>query len=446
MATADLSIFSGLLQRPPSVADYTMQNQKVQEGALQLQQLQQGAADAAALREATKSFNDDPLNNLANLRKAGLYKPAQDYQKSVYENQKTQGEIGLNKSKAGEQDAMARMHALDTSIKTHNFALQKLQAITDPSQVPGWMAETARSQAPDSPGALSDEQLAQGYQNYKKASQSGDPDWFNKWKNQALAGGQSVDETLKQQQAKLLADNANLVSRLNNAETNQTRIQTTGMTVGQAERSSLRADARARESTAATMTKPFEVTGPDGTPILVQQDRQGNITPVQGFGPKVGSAKPLNDSQAKALGFGTRMQEADKLLNGLEAKGVSTPSLAKMAVGDTAFLGPLANMASSPDQQSVDQAQRDFVNAILRRESGAAISSSEFDNARRQYFSQPGDSQQVKVQKAANRKLAMQGVLAEVPAGQRGTIGPGASNPPGGAPAAAGGFKIVKVQ
>ncbi len=125
MATADVSIFQGLLQPPRSVADYTMQNQKVQEGALQLKQLQQAGADADALREATKSFNDDPLNNLANLRRAGLYKPAQDYQKSTVENAKTQGEIGLNRSKASEQDALAQVHALDASIKGHDFALQK---------------------------------------------------------------------------------------------------------------------------------------------------------------------------------------------------------------------------------------------------------------------------------------------------------------------------------
>jgi hypothetical protein len=37
------------------------------------------------------------------------------------------------------------------------------------------------------------------------------------------------------------------------------------------------ADARSRESTTATMTKPFEITGEDGKPILVQQDKQGNI-------------------------------------------------------------------------------------------------------------------------------------------------------------------------
>ena len=182
-------------------------------------------------------------------------------------------------------------------------------------------------------------------------------------------------------------------------------------------------DVRSRETTTATMTKPFEVTGPDGAPMLVQQDKQGNISPVQGYGPKTGASKPLTDSQAKALGFGARMQEADKALQGLEQKGVTQPSIARQITGDTPFIGAAANAMSSPDQQTVEQVQRDFANAILRRESGAAISASEFDNAKRQYFAQPGDSKEVRAVKAKNRDLATRGVLAEVPVGQRNALG-----------------------
>ena len=63
----------------------------------------------------------------------------------------------------------------------------------------------------------------------------------------------------------------------------------------------------------------------------------------------------------------------------------------------------------------MEQSQRDFVNAVLRRESGAAISNSEFDNARQQYFPQIGDDDKVIEQKRRNRELATRGILAEVP-------------------------------
>jgi hypothetical protein len=64
--------------------------------------------------------------------------------------------------------------------------------------------------------------------------------------------------------------------------------------------------------------------------------------------------------------------------------------------------------------------------AVLRRESGAAISSGEYDNADKQYFPQIGDSKEVIKQKARNRELAIAGVLNEVPAKQRGAITPAA--------------------
>ena len=94
--------------------------------------------------------------------------------------------------------------------------------------------------------------------------------------------------------------------------------------------------------------------------------------------------------------------------------GVNQPGYLKRAA-DAVGMGAAANWTQSPEQQQVEQAQRDFVNATLRRESGAAISEGEFASARQQYFPQPGDSPQVIEQKRKNRELATQGFLAEVP-------------------------------
>lgn len=155
---------------------------------------------------------------------------------------------------------------------------------------------------------------------------------------------------------------------------------------------------------------------------IMVDPRTGQATPVMQGGQPVGPKnKDLNDSQAKALLFGSRMQEADRLLNGLAAAGTNMPSLIKQGAEGVPLiggaLGAAANwgLASQPQQQ-VDQAQRDFLNAVLRRESGAVISPPEFDNARHQYFPQPGDGPKVIAQKAQNRALAIKGMLAEVPA------------------------------
>ena len=54
-----------------------------------------------------------------------------------------------------------------------------------------------------------------------------------------------------------------------------------------------------------------------------------------------------------------------------------------------------------------EQAKRDFINAILRQESGATIGADEFSNANKQYFPQVGDTPQVIEQKRRNRETVI---------------------------------------
>lgn len=128
-------------------------------------------------------------------------------------------------------------------------------------------------------------------------------------------------------------------------------------------------------------------------------------------------AKPPTEGQSKALLFGARMAIADDVLSELEKGGKRLPSLLKKGVEGIPLvgegLGMVANGFASEGQQQVEQAQRDFINAVLRRESGAAIAPSEFANAQKQYFPQPNDSAAVLRQKASNRKTAVSGMKAE---------------------------------
>lgn len=179
-------------------------------------------------------------------------------------------------------------------------------------------------------------------------------------------------------------------------------------------------DARSREANAQGLAPKYD---PERG-VMIDQ-RTGVATPVTQGGLPIGPKdKGLNDTQAKALLFGSRMQEADAVLGGMGKQGVNMPGAVRMA-GDAiggvtgGALSAAGNFTQSKDQQLVDQAQRDFINATLRRESGAAIADTEFASARRQYFPQPGDSPEVIAQKAKNRALATQSILNEVPAGQR---------------------------
>jgi len=131
----------------------------------------------------------------------------------------------------------------------------------------------------------------------------------------------------------------------------------------------------------------------------------GRAVPISGY------TKPLNDIQAKAQLFGTRMKEADSILQNLSAAGkeFTTPG------ANTPLIGPAVNLVDSEKGQQLRQAQRDFLNAVLRRESGAVIADTEFASGAQQYFPQPGDGPAVIAQKARNRALATHAILSEVP-------------------------------
>ncbi len=140
-------------------------------------------------------------------------------------------------------------------------------------------------------------------------------------------------------------------------------------------------------------TSSQTITLPDGTVIQA--------------GPK------LTELQGKAQLFGSRAAEADRIISDLEGKYSPAAINAKMSAegvwGIGGALGMLGNQMLSDEAQKAEQAQRDFVNAVLRQESGAVISEQEFSNARKQYFPQPGDSKAVLEQKARNRKTAIDG-------------------------------------
>lgn len=110
-----------------------------------------------------------------------------------------------------------------------------------------------------------------------------------------------------------------------------------------------------------------------------------------------------DESQAKAAGFATRMQQSNPMFED-PAIAEAGMSLGQRAASKLPLIG---NYLASDEYQKFDQAQRDFINAQLRRESGAVINPEEFKNAEKQYFPQPGDSEAVLIQKAKNRQAAL---------------------------------------
>ena len=123
----------------------------------------------------------------------------------------------------------------------------------------------------------------------------------------------------------------------------------------------------------------------------------------------------LKDWQRKDLDFVTRMMQADKVLS--EVGTNYDPAYVKAAryVENTPILGDIANAAISENDQRVLQAQRQFLNSVLRPESGAVIGDTEFASGVKQYFPQPNESKKIQEQKANARRTAIEGLKLGIP-------------------------------
>jgi len=112
----------------------------------------------------------------------------------------------------------------------------------------------------------------------------------------------------------------------------------------------------------------------------------------------------IKDYQGKNFGFYNRGVDAERVLGKLEEQGTDFWK----TVGSKVPL--FGNKFVGAEYRQYDQARRNFVNAVLRRESGAVISDAEFENANIQYFPVFGDGEAEIAQKRENRRTTMLGI------------------------------------
>jgi hypothetical protein len=113
-------------------------------------------------------------------------------------------------------------------------------------------------------------------------------------------------------------------------------------------------------------------------------------------------AKEGTEPQKAAAGYARRLEQSEQVFGNLKKSGFNRAS------GAAAAESKLLNAMKSGNLLSQEQAERNFVNAVLRRESGAAISPSEFASAEQQYFPRLGDTPDVLAQKDANRQQILE--------------------------------------
>ena len=112
-------------------------------------------------------------------------------------------------------------------------------------------------------------------------------------------------------------------------------------------------------------------------------------------------------SQYVAAVYGVRMVQAAATIKSLKEGGFDRTRI------NFGIMNKLPNWFQDPELQRQVQSERNFINALLRRESGAAIAESEFENAQKQYFPKSGDDESVLEQKKRNREIAIAGMEAE---------------------------------
>ena len=155
---------------------------------------------------------------------------------------------------------------------------------------------------------------------------------------------------------------------------------------------------------------------PNG-PVVLSKYAQGPVTaaPLLGIDgkPVLGKSGALTETQGNAVAFGIRASNALSNLEKLDKISGGDYFKAQLPFGS-------GNSFMSANGQQAMNAEKQFVAAILRKESGAAISNDEYATTGSQFFPRPGDTPAQLEQKRTNRELAIKGLNFQAgPAGAR---------------------------
>lgn len=141
--------------------------------------------------------------------------------------------------------------------------------------------------------------------------------------------------------------------------------------------------------------------------------------------------KPMTGEQAKAQGFLQGALDAENVLNTMPApssdklrgrefieSASEIPILGQGLEAGLKFMGSTPEAGSigykfTPEEQQYNQAAKQWIMNVLRKESGAAIGKDEYENTYRTYFPVSGDSPEVIQRKAEARKKKLESMRAQ---------------------------------
>jgi hypothetical protein len=161
----------------------------------------------------------------------------------------------------------------------------------------------------------------------------------------------------------------------------------------------------------AAPSGPITIEGPGGKPLTIPP----GVDPKE-YRKQVTQARADADTgkktevQAKDEKFANKMELAEKNIVGTESEGVSLRG--RMQEGSPYLPGTstVGNYLQTNSYQKYKQARDNFITALLRDESGAAIGTQEFQRYEKELFPQPGDGAEVIAQKREARRVAIEGM------------------------------------
>lgn len=139
----------------------------------------------------------------------------------------------------------------------------------------------------------------------------------------------------------------------------------------------------------------------NGHPVQI---RKGTAQPGDVPYEPTQTRRPIGIERSALAFYNRGKQASDEIANSGYEEQYAKANLLTQAQGS------MPNILQTDAQQKYRQAQRTFTEARLRKESGAAVPQSEYDNDARTYFAVPGDSTQVIAQKRAMRQGVLDGL------------------------------------
>lgn len=137
-----------------------------------------------------------------------------------------------------------------------------------------------------------------------------------------------------------------------------------------------------------------------GNPVFFQTSPQGGAPSiVQGVRPRT---EAMGAAESNAATFADRMTNANPIFDQLPP-----PSIGAQTVSGIPLVG---NTLINARNRQFQQAEQDFISAVLRKESGAAISDAEYDRERKKYIPVANDDPQTLEMKRKSREAALAGM------------------------------------